>query len=99
MIDFPDDELEFRLCWTSKASEVSTYAGCRNMAENAASTAYIRKRDDVAESMRNLATSFQALEQTATSELREYIKEDQRREYEFRSKMKAARPKLTAERG
>lgn len=98
MFDFPDDATEFQLCWTSKASEVTVWASARTQAEERAGAAFIRKQDQVAEAMRSLAALFDGFHRTTLSELNQYIAEDNRREAEFRQKMKASRPKLKIER-
>lgn len=95
---FPDDELEFRLNWTYKAAENSVLGGMVNRLRENAGQAFIRKQVEVANAFMRLADEVERDANITHKELGEYIAEDGRREHDFRTKMKAPRPKLKVQR-
>lgn len=99
MAKFPDDETEFRLNWTYKAAENAVLSGTANRVREKAGQVFIRRQTATAEALMQLADEIERDANLASKELREYIEEDGRREHDFRTKMKASRPKLKIERG
>ena len=99
MASFPDDELEFRLNWTHKAAENSILGGMVHRLRENAGKAFIRKEVDVANALMRLSDEVERDANRTHQELGEYIAEDGRREHDFRTKMKAPRPKPTVKRG
>jgi lysyl-tRNA synthetase class I len=95
---FPDDELEFRLNWTHQGATVAVLSEMVGKANAKAAMAYTQKKDAVASAMRDFADEIEHRQKEESKLLHEYIAEDQRREHDFRSKMKASRPALKAHR-
>ena len=86
MAVFPDDDLEFTRCWSATAGELSATVHARAEVEKRAGEAFIRKRDDVANALRDLAAELQRRATEMSKRVDEFIAEDKRRNYE-RTKM------------
>lgn len=86
MPNFPDDSLEFSRCWSATAGKLSGMVQARSAAEERSAQAFIRKRDEVANALRDLATHLQHCCDELSKEVDAFIAEDKRRNYEM-SKM------------
>lgn len=82
MPEFPDDELEFSRCWSATAGELSAMKEAVAEAENRSAQAFIRKRDEVANALRDLATVLTRRTEVLSQKLEGFIAEDKRRTWE-----------------
>lgn len=85
-MNLPNDEMEFRLNWTSCAATASALKGIAAQALGKAGELYSRRQDSAAEALRSFGLTIEHQAQKASDELQEYIKEDARRTVDFKNK-------------
>lgn len=81
-MQYPDDETEFGRCWSSTAGELSAVKSAIVEVEKRAGEAFIRKRDEVANALRDLASELGRRRDELSKKVDEYIAEDKKRTYE-----------------
>ena len=84
MSDLPDDPKEFDRCWSNQGGSVASMGEAILECEKRAQVAFIQRRDDVANALRDLARELKYRQDKMAEKLTEYIKESKRREYEIR---------------
>lgn len=82
MNDFPDKEEDFRGCWSSTAGELHGIKMAIVEIEKRAAEAFVQRRDEVANALRNAAMALFAERDNLSKRVNEYIAEDKRRHFE-----------------
>lgn len=87
MPDFPDDQLEFRQCWSSTAGHLAGIKDAINEAEKRAGEFFIKKQDQIANALRDLATALAVQRDKLSKDVQAYIDEAKKRDFEMRKLM------------
>ena len=82
MSDFPDDMDEFNRQWSSAAGALSAMKEAICEVESRAAAAFVARRDEVANALRDLAQKLKHREGEMSKKLTAFIEEDKRRTYE-----------------
>jgi uncharacterized protein YukE len=83
MNDFPDNMEEFNRQWSSCAGSLSTMKEAIAETERRSAAAFVARRDEVANALRDLAQELKRRESDLSKRLDGFIKEDGRRTYEL----------------
>lgn len=76
---FPTEEQEFNRCWSSNAGHLAGIKEAIGEAERKSAEAFVRRRDEVANALRDLAVSLYARREALARVVAAYIEEDKRR--------------------
>ncbi len=84
MPNFPDEQLEFRQCWSATAGELVGIKCAINEAEKRAAEFFIRKQDQIANALRDLATALSIKRDQLSKDVEAFIEEAKKRDHEMR---------------
>ncbi len=82
MSNFPDDEVEFNRCWVATAGSLEAMSQVVVEAESRAAQAFVRRRDEVANALRDLAAELARRRDALSKKVDDFIAEDKKRTYE-----------------
>lgn len=80
-----DDELQLQ--WTAKGAENATLQRVVMEIDKSTAEAYVRGRDDAAQTLRDLSRRIAHQQKATSDELQMFINEDSRRSLEYRQKL------------
>ena len=83
-IPFPDEPAEFDRCWSSAVGELSALSSVLAQVETRAGAAFVRKRDDAANALRDLQTWLTRQKEEQVVKVQALIDENRRRAYQLR---------------
>jgi hypothetical protein len=84
IMNFSDDMQEFNRQWSSAAGALSAMKESICEVESRAAAAFVARRDEVANALRDLAQKLKQREAEMSKKLDAFIAEDRRRTYEMR---------------